>query len=140
MNTIKKIIAIALVIATLAGTHALPVGAQKTEDGIELYAIALADKRYSFGIESDGTAKCYAYAKVAGDYTLKMTMQLQQNVGMWKNVETWQGDGSIRVSLDEKYQVEKGYSYRLMVVYVVYDSEGKKAESFYDLSDIVAYK
>ena len=104
------------------------------------YNIAVTAHVSSFSINEAGLASCYSSASVRDGYTIQTTMQLQQKKSMWKNVQSWTNTDTSYVVFDETYQVEKGYDYRLMAVYIAYDSEGNQVEAFYDLSDIISYR
>lgn len=137
MFKLKKITAIAMAICVIVCGNAQSISA---EEYVQPYNIAIGSTNYGFSISASGEAVCFSKVEIIKGYTAQLTMQLQQKAGVWKTIQTWSDSSTYYVVHDEKYQVEKGYDYRLMVVYVAYDSEGKKVESFYDLSDIVEYK
>lgn len=142
MSKLKKTIAVAAAVS-LFFSHTGTVSAENNgedNNGIETYNIAISKTVYNFDIDANGTATCYSLVNVAQGYTVELTMQLQQRVGMWKTVQKWTDKNTYYAALDKTCQVEKGYDYRLLVVYVAYDSEGEKVESFYDVSNIKTYK
>ncbi|MBQ3109807.1 MAG: hypothetical protein IJC69_01515 [Clostridia bacterium] len=104
------------------------------------YNVAITRTSYSFDISSSGIASCYGSVSVRAGYTVRLVMQLQQKGSMWRTVQSWNGTDSTNVTFDETYQVEKGYDYRLMNVYIAYDADGNQVEAFYDTSNIVEYK
>lgn len=142
MRKITKAIAVMI---TVCMCLCSPVTAKlvhcQEETGMGLYNVAVTMRNYNFNIDSNGTATCYSNATIRTGYTVQVVMQLQQKgTGMWKTVQSWNGTDDSFVVLDETHQVEKGYNYRLMVVYIAYDSDGNKVESFYDTSSVVEYK
>lgn len=141
----KKIIVFALVVCMLMCSFSGNILAQESDslncnDAIGMRNIAIRNNFYNFEINENGNAVCISSVEVGNDYTVKLTMQLQQKTGMWKTINSWTNRDSYYVAFDETYQVEKGYEYRLMVVYIAYDSNGNEVESFYDLSNVVRYE
>ncbi len=142
MRKITKAIAVMVTVCMClcSPATALLVHCQSETD-IELYNIAILKNNCSFNINSDGLATCYSTVSAQNGYTVQVVMQLQQKgTGMWKTVQSWNDTDESFVVLDKTYQVEKGYDYRLMVVYIAYDSNGNQVESFYDMSSVVEYK
>ncbi|MBQ8541317.1 MAG: hypothetical protein IJ435_07575 [Clostridia bacterium] len=128
----------AVVLCVCLSLSALCIYAQ--EPDISPYNIAIISTDLSFSINSTGVASCYGSVSVRAGYTVRLVMQLQQKGSMWKTVQSWNGTDSAVVAFDETYQVEKGYEYRLMNVYIAYDADGNQVEAFYDTSNIVEYK
>ncbi len=136
MSKIKALFAVCLCICLAFSS--LCISAEETDTSP--YNIAITGNRLSFSISSTGIASCHGDVSVRAGYTVQLTMQLQQKGSMWKNVQSWTGTDAYSVVFDETYQVEKGHTYRLMNVYIVYDANGNIVESLYDLSPTVEYK
>lgn len=140
----KKIIVFAMVVCMLMCSFSGNILAQESDslncnDAIGMRNIAIRNNFYSFEINEEGNAVCISSVEVGSGYTVQLTMQLQQKTGMWKTIKSWTNRDSYYVTFDEMYQVEKGHDYRLMVVYIAYDSNGNQVESFYDLSSVIRY-
>ncbi|MBR5535937.1 MAG: hypothetical protein IKU60_04735 [Clostridia bacterium] len=141
MRKIKKMVAVVLVICMIVCSCHFNIMAQ-AYDSVGLYNIAIRGTYYDFTSGENGTVNCCSSVTVGQGYTVQLTMQLQQKTksGMWKNVQSWTNMDTYYVVFDETYQVEKGYDYRLMVVYIAYDSNGNQVESFYDVSNVIRYE
>ena len=142
---LKKVIAIVTLICICVSMPSFGVMAddivseQDYVFDVAPYNIAITKRDYDFVINSDGKAQCYGEVTVCPEYTVKLVMQLQKKSSMWTTVQSWSETNSSFVVLDKEYSVEKGYSYRLMNVYIAYDSQGNQVESFYDISDVIEY-
>lgn len=65
----------------------------------------------------------------AVDSTITMTLQ-QEKDGAWVDIKTWSEDStgsSVRV-IDKGYYVEKGYSYRVITIVQIWDTDGAQLE------------
>ncbi|MBQ6794815.1 MAG: hypothetical protein IJO83_01575 [Clostridia bacterium] len=135
MSKIKALSAVFLCICLAFSS--LCISAEESD--VSPYNIAVIDSTCSFNINSTGIASCHGDVSVRAGYTVQLIMQLQQKGSMWRTVQSWTGTDAYSVVLDETYQVEKGHTYRLMNVYIVYDADGNRVESLYDLSPNLEY-
>lgn len=141
MRKIKRMVAVVLAFCMVMCSCPFNIMAQ-AYDSVGLYNIAILKTSYIFDITLNGQATCYGQVCARDGYNVQLTMQLQQKTksGMWKTIQSCNATDTSIAVLDETYQVEKGYDYRLMVVYIAYDSNGNKVESFYDLSNVIRYE
>lgn len=81
--------------------------------------------------ESTGVARCYARCSTSkSNVTITIIGTLQQyRSEKWNYVASWSKSGSPTVILDEQCTVSRGYQYRFVVYFYIYDTNGNLLES-----------
>lgn len=126
----KRIICLLLVFV-LSCASILPVSAAE-DPGIAPCFTYIHSTATSLTIDArTRIANCYAKCQTYSDnLTIKIVGTLQQYDSKWTNVYSWTvtGSGGI-VILDRLRAVPKGYNYRLVANYYIYNSAGTFLES-----------
>jgi len=127
----KKLIAIFLAIALIL-TGTLPVfAASPTKETITSRFAYI--NWYAFDLEineSTGIAHCNAECLVDKNYTVEVSCFLERyDSSRWTTVKSWSSIGSRYAYVEEYWAVYSGYTYRLYVVFTVYDANGNLCEA-----------
>lgn len=125
----KKIVCLLLVVV-LVCSLTLPAAAAVIEPVEPCYK-KIRSIAIGFDIdESTGIANCYARCIAWSNVTIKITGTLQQySNGSWVYVTSWTKSGKDMVVLDEQWAVYRGYKYRFIATFSIYDSNGSFVES-----------
>ena len=125
----KKIVCLLLVVV-LVCSLTLPAAAAVIEPAEPCYK-KIRSIAIGFDIdESTGIASCYARCIAWSNVTIKITGTLQQySNGSWVYVTSWTKSGKDMVVLDEQWAVYRGYKYRFIATFSIYDSNGSFVES-----------
>lgn len=87
--------------------------------------------------KASGKLECYGKVIVASGYTCSMTAELQKYDGSWQPEKTWYPTGRTICVLDEKWDYDSNYVYRLKITYKAYNSSGACVDSVTKYSDQV---
>lgn len=79
----------------------------------------------SLTLQSGGKLKIHGTTDTTPGYTAEVIVELQQKGSKWTTIEDWTATGGDSAGVDVNYYVESGYSYRLKLTHVAYDSDGK---------------
>lgn len=125
----KKIVCLLLVSVLLFSL--VPSASAAVIDPIEVQFKKIISTAITFRIdESIGIAYCYARCIAQNDVTIKITGTLQQYTnGSYVYVNSWTRSGKKMVILDEQWAVYRGYKYRFIATFSIYDSNGSFIES-----------
>lgn len=123
----KKIVAILLLGVLLCGMI-LPAAAL---DPVAPCYKKIISTHIDFTInETTGIARCYASCVAESGVTIKIDGTLQQYTGgSWVYVTSWSVSGTRSVALDKQYAVYRGYKYRFIARFYIYDANGSFVES-----------
>lgn len=75
----------------------------------------------NFQIGSGGKTTCEGETEVSPGYLAGVTLELQQYVGYWKTIQTWEGSELEYMYIGKNWYVESGYTYRLKATHTAYD-------------------
>lgn len=78
---------------------------------------------------TDGLTSNVVRVQVLPGYTADVYLTLQQKVGRWEDVYTWETSGSSRVYMNKPYYVESGYYYRAVASIEIYDEYDNYVET-----------
>lgn len=105
------------------------------------YMDYINDATVGLKITSDGEAQVRSlivgYSSLVDKVKIEATLQQYKN-GRWIDLKTWSKSySSHKGNLGETYQVSKGYSYRVVTTFTVYD--GSKTETYTVTGNEVKY-
>lgn len=84
------------------------------------YNIAITSVDYSLTPNYRGNLQCYAKTLVQAGYTAGVYVELQQYNGGWTAIKTWNKKGGSIAVVDEPYDVDPNYNYRLYIIHSAY--------------------
>lgn len=126
----KRIVCL-LLVGVLLCASIVPVSA--TEDTtVSPRFTYISSTATGFRIDTDpGIAVCYAKCETYSDsVTVKIIGSLQQyKSSAWTQIYSWTVTGTRVVILDRLRAVSKGYNYRFVATYYIYNSAGAVVES-----------
>ena len=79
--------------------------------------------------KTGGKLESYGMMTVRSGYTCGMTAELQKYDGSWQTIMTWYPSGKYSCALDELWDYDSNYVYRLKITYKSYNSSGTCVES-----------
>ena len=121
---------LSLVVILLCLTMIVPTAAASgNEEDISPQYMVVITFGTSFDIDNNGRSTCTGKGTVETNYTIDITMELQQKKGnSWETIKTWTDSGR-RVNLEENWYVDSGYYYRIKLSGEATNSSGKVIES-----------
>lgn len=140
----KKMIAFLLTLVmvfSIAAPVVSAVDATDPEEGIQPHYTRIAIFDIDLDIASND--KSTSYSSVTSGYgkdTINMTMELQKKVnGKWETIKSWSTSGTLSVSLEKDWYVEKGYDYQVLTTADIYNPSGVWQETVKETSFIVSH-
>ena len=98
-----------------------PVSANLSEDAVVRRFTYINDYWNNFEIGSGGKATCEGETYVETGYLAGVTLELQQYVGYWKTIKTWESSDLEYMYIAKDWYVQSGYTYRLKATHTAYD-------------------
>lgn len=126
----KKLISTAAVLSmSLSAGAAYPVvcsaAMPDTEGIVSPMASVITLTKNTLSLGSGGKLTIRGTTDTKPGYTAEVIVELQQKGSKWTTIEDWTATGGDSAGVDVNYYVESGYSYRLKLTHVAYDSDGK---------------
>lgn len=139
MRTKKKQL-LSLVVLLLCLSMVVPTAAaSESEVDISPQYLVVMTFGTSFDIDSNGRSTCTGKGTVETNYTIDITMELQQKKGgSWETIKTWTDSGR-RVSMAKNWYVDSGYDYRIKLSGTATNSSGEVIESPVTYSGVQHY-
>ena len=120
-----KLLVLLLYLITIPPTSAV----SRYETEISPQYLVVITFETAFNIDSNGRSTCTGKSTVETNYTIDVTMELQQKKGdSWETIKTWTDSGR-RVTLEKNWYVASGFDYRIKLSGVATNSSGKVIES-----------
>lgn len=99
-----------------------PAGVDLSEDANVCRFTYISDCWNNFQIGAGWKATCEGETRVDQGYLAGVMLELQQDVGYWKTIKSWEHSDLEYMYIGETVTITSGYKYRLKTTHTAYDS------------------